>query len=158
MRYAQNILTAVALTFIHTTFAFTFILSHAFGNVPSRQNSVLHGGCSMQAGCAQGGPALKQKTALVTGATDGIGLHTATKLASSGYFVLIHGRYLFCRTVDLFCKIPELNFSYCQRSCENSRSPEKNSVQISAKCFVHKFVLIPIYSICLYLSVRLQIE
>ncbi len=50
----------------------------------------------MQAGSsAEGGQALRQKTALVTGATDGIGLHTATKLANAGYFVLIHGRYLF---------------------------------------------------------------
>ena len=29
---------------------------------------------------------------LVTGSTDGIGLHTATKLAKDGYHVYIHGR------------------------------------------------------------------
>jgi hypothetical protein len=33
-----------------------------------------------------------QRTALVTGATDGIGLHTATKLAMAGYAVYVHGR------------------------------------------------------------------
>ena len=38
----------------------------------------------------------EQKTALVTGATDGIGLHTATKLAIAGYFVYIHGRWNLC--------------------------------------------------------------
>ena len=35
---------------------------------------------------------LEQPTALVTGATDGIGLHTATKLAMAGYAVYVHGR------------------------------------------------------------------
>jgi hypothetical protein len=93
MRYQQN---AFSLLFLHTTFAFTFIPTHLFGNLPSHQNIFLHGGCSMQAGSsAEGGQALGQKkTALVTGATDGIGLHTATKLANAGYFVLIHGRSL----------------------------------------------------------------
>lgn len=32
------------------------------------------------------------KTALVTGSTDGIGLHTATRLANAGWRVLLHGR------------------------------------------------------------------
>ena len=77
MRYPQN---AFALAFLQTTFAFSFAPNHIFA---SHQNAVLHGGCSMQAGfSAEGGPALRQKTALVTGATDGIGLHTATKLAN----------------------------------------------------------------------------
>eukprot|EP00291_Cryptomonas_curvata_P021914 CAMPEP_0172159878 /NCGR_PEP_ID=MMETSP1050-20130122/5235_1 /TAXON_ID=233186 /ORGANISM="Cryptomonas curvata, Strain CCAP979/52" /LENGTH=333 /DNA_ID=CAMNT_0012829555 /DNA_START=18 /DNA_END=1019 /DNA_ORIENTATION=- len=90
MRYPRN---AFALVFLQTTFAFSFAPNHIFGNLPSHRNAVLHGGCSMQAGSsAEGGPALGQKTALVTGATDGIGLHTATKLANAGYFVLIHGR------------------------------------------------------------------
>lgn len=34
----------------------------------------------------------QKKIALVTGSTDGIGLFTATKLAESGYKVIIHGR------------------------------------------------------------------
>lgn len=38
---------------------------------------------------------LSQKMiALITGSTDGIGLHTAKKLARDGYHVLIHGRSL----------------------------------------------------------------
>ena len=32
------------------------------------------------------------KIVLVTGSTDGIGLHTATRLAEAGATVLIHGR------------------------------------------------------------------
>ena len=32
------------------------------------------------------------KTILVTGATDGIGLETAKRLAQDGHFVLLHGR------------------------------------------------------------------
>jgi hypothetical protein len=104
MRYPQNALITLALAFLRTTFAFTFIPNHIFGNLPSHQNAVLHGGCSMQAGSsAKGSPALGQKTALVTGATDGIGLHTATKLANAGYFVLIHGRYRPCQIGDIFC-------------------------------------------------------
>lgn len=33
-----------------------------------------------------------RKTVLITGSTDGIGLHTATNLARMGYEVLVHGR------------------------------------------------------------------
>ena len=36
---------------------------------------------------------LSGKTFLVTGATDGIGLHTATQLALAGGEVIVHGRY-----------------------------------------------------------------
>ena len=35
------------------------------------------------------------KTVLVTGGTDGIGLHTATRLAEAGATVLLHGRCKF---------------------------------------------------------------
>lgn len=33
--------------------------------------------------------------ACITGATDGIGLHTAINLASRGYDLVIHGRYVW---------------------------------------------------------------
>jgi hypothetical protein len=93
----------IGFVFLHTTFAFTLIPNHLIGNFPSHQITVLHGGCSMKAGSsAEGVQVPTQKTALITGATDGIGLHTATKLANAGYTVLIHGRYGFCRTMDPF--------------------------------------------------------
>ena len=41
---------------------------------------------------ASSGPSPGARVALVTGSTDGIGLHTACRLASSGHAVILHGR------------------------------------------------------------------
>ena len=44
----------------------------------------------------------RQKIALVTGSTDGIGLHTASLLAASGHGVIVHGRS--SERVDAACE------------------------------------------------------
>ena len=40
---------------------------------------------------------MQGKTVFITGATDGIGLHTAKQLAKMGADVLVHGRRAPCR-------------------------------------------------------------
>ena len=48
------------------------------------------------------GTTKRQKIALVTGSTDGIGLHTASLLAASGHGVIVHGRS--SERVDAACE------------------------------------------------------
>ena len=51
-----------------------------------------------------------QKTILITGSTDGIGLETARMLASQGHHVLLHGRnpakLEACRENNAFASLP----------------------------------------------------
>ena len=51
------------------------------------------GGRRQRCAGAMAAAPLLNRTFLVTGATDGIGLHTAQKLASQGATVLVHGRW-----------------------------------------------------------------
>lgn len=60
---------------------------------------------------------LTGKTFLITGSTDGIGRHTATRLAADGATVILHGRNpdaLEATQEDIIAKVPEAKLeSYC---------------------------------------------
>jgi hypothetical protein len=68
----------------------------AFGSTPyfrsnlrqDQRSGVISNAAHGTVGGVDEGP----KKAFVTGSTDGIGLHTATKLAEAGFDVFIHGR------------------------------------------------------------------
>jgi hypothetical protein len=94
----------------------------------------------MKAGSsAEGVQVPTQKTALITGATDGIGLHTATKLANAGYTVLIHGRYGFCRTMDPFSESWRLIFLFSEILSEFRKLCEKFGGRITNFLPVKKY-------------------
>jgi NAD(P)-dependent dehydrogenase (short-subunit alcohol dehydrogenase family) len=49
---------------------------------------------------------MERKKVLITGATDGIGLHTAKQLAKLGADVLVHGRQVLYETLYIQAILP----------------------------------------------------
>ena len=77
-----------------------------------------------------------QKTILITGSTDGIGLHAAEKFAALGHFVLLHGRNeqkLKSLLQDLRKKYPQTNIAGFCADLSDLTQIEKLAAEITDK-------------------------